>query len=136
HAIAAAREQLPQLKVRQQGLAGRDVPPLRIYTSEQGHSSIDKAAVALGLGLDSVLRVAVDERYQMNSQALAEAIIEDRRAGILPFCVVATVGSTSCTSIDPVAAISSICQREDLWLHVDAAHGGAAAVATEMRSVL
>jgi len=137
HAIAAAREQLPQLKIREQGLSGRsDVPLLRIYTSEQGHSSIDKAAVALGLGLESVRRVAVDEQYRMNPEALAEAIAEDRRAGILPFCVVATVGSTSCTSIDPVAAVASICEREDLWLHIDAAHGGAAAVATEMRYVL
>ena len=137
HAIAAAREQLAGLQFRERGLAGRaDVPPLRVYTSEQGHSSIDKAAVALGLGLDSVRRVAVDEQYRMNSQALEEAIAEDRGAGRLPFCVVATVGSTSCTSVDPVRAISDICEREGLWLHVDAAHGGAAAVVSEVRHVL
>lgn len=137
HAMAAAREHLADLKIRQSGLAGRsDVPQLRVYTSEQGHSSIDKAAVALGLGLDSVRRVAVNDQYQMDPERLQEAIAEDRSTGILPFCVVATVGSTSCTSIDPVGAIADICEREDLWLHVDAAHGGAAAVVPEMRYVL
>jgi aromatic-L-amino-acid decarboxylase len=112
------------------------VPQLHIYTSDQGHSSIDKAAVALGLGLDCVRRVAVNNQYQMNPQALAAAIAEDRRVGNLPFCVVATVGSTSCTSIDPISAIADICEREGLWLHVDAAYGGAAAVLPEMRHVL
>ncbi|HEX8087449.1 MAG TPA: pyridoxal-dependent decarboxylase [Blastocatellia bacterium] len=137
HAIAAAREQLTELKVRERGLSGRgNIPRLRIYTSDLGHSSIDKAALALGLGLDSVRRVAVDDQYQMYPQALEEAIAEDRGAGSLPFCVVATVGSTSCTSVDPVRAIAGICEREGLWLHVDAAHGGAAAVVPEMRYVL
>ena len=137
HAIAAAREQFAILEIRERGLAGRsDIPKLRIYTSDQGHSSIDKAAIALGLGLDSVRRVAVDDQYQMNPQALAEAIAEDRGNGSLPFCVVATVGTTSCTSIDPISAIAGVCERENLWLHVDAAQGGAAAVVPEMRHVL
>jgi aromatic-L-amino-acid decarboxylase len=137
HALAAAREQLADLQIRERGLAGRpEVPRLRIYTSEQGHSSIDKAAVALGLGLESVRRVAVDEAFSMAPRALAEAIAEDRRKGWRPCCVVATVGSTSCTSIDPIAEIAGICEREGLWLHVDAAYGGAAAVVPEMRQVL
>ncbi len=100
HAIAAAREQIAGLEIRERGLAGRsDVPQLRLYTSEQGHSSIDEAALVLGLGLESVRRVAVDDEYRMNPQALAGALAEDRRSGILPFCVAATVGSTSCTRI-------------------------------------
>jgi aromatic-L-amino-acid/L-tryptophan decarboxylase len=137
HALAAAREQIAGLEVRERGLAGRpDVPRLRLYTSEHGHSSIDKAAAALGLGLSGVRRVAVDEQYRMIPDALDAAIGEDRRAGLLPFCVVATVGTTSCASLDPVAAIAGVCEREALWLHVDAAHGGAAAVAPEMRHVL
>jgi aromatic-L-amino-acid decarboxylase len=137
HALAAAREQLVELQIREHGLAGRDdVPRLRLYTSEHGHSSIDKAALALGLGLDAVHRVAVDDEYRMLPEALAEAIAADRHAGYLPYCVVATVGTTSCTSIDPVAAVADICERESLWLHVDAAHGGAAAVVPEMRHVL
>lgn len=137
HALAAAREHLVELKIRELGLAGRgDVPRLRLYTSEYGHSSIDKAVVTLGLGLEGVRRVAVDNAYRMQPQALAEAIGEDRRAGILPFCVVATVGTTSCTSIDPIPDIAEICERERLWLHVDAAHGGAAAIVPEMNFIL
>lgn len=133
HALAAAREQLGDLKIRELGLAGRaDLPRLRIYTSEHGHSSIDKAAVALGLGLESVRRVAVDEAFRMLPDALTEAIGEDRRAGVLPFCVVATAGTTSCTSIDPLNEIATICEREKLWLHVDGAHGGAAAIVPEL----
>jgi aromatic-L-amino-acid decarboxylase len=78
HAIAAAREQLAELKIREYGLSGRSgMPPLRIYTSDQGHSSIDKAALALGLGLDSVRRVAVDDQYRLNPQALKESITKD-----------------------------------------------------------
>jgi aromatic-L-amino-acid decarboxylase len=137
HAIAAAREQLTDLRIRERGLPGRnDVPPLRLYTSELGHSSIEKAVVTLGLGLESVRTVAVDDTFRMQPRELSERIAADRQRGVRPFCVVATVGSTSCTSIDPVAEIAAICEREGLWLHVDAAHGGAAAVVPEMRHVL
>ena len=137
HALAAARETLADLRIRERGLAGRtDVPPLRLYTSEQGHSSIEKAVVTLGLGLESVRTVAVDDAYRMRPRALEEAIEADRCQGARPFCVVATVGSTSCTSIDPVAEIAAICDREGLWLHIDAAHGGAGAVVPELRHVL
>ncbi len=136
HAIAAAREQLAALNIRELGLAGRtDVPRLRIYTSEHGHSSIDKAALTLGLGLESVRRVAVDEAYRMLPAALDAAIREDRSAGVLPFCVVATAGTTSCTSIDPINEVAAICERERLWLHVDGAHGGAAAIVPELRTL-
>jgi len=137
HAIAAAREQLTDLRIREEGLAGRvEMPRLRVYTSEQAHSSIEKAAVTLGLGMAGVRQIPTDENFCMRSEALAEAIAEDRRNGWRPFCVVATVGSTSTTSIDPVPAIAEICERENLWLHVDAAYGGAAAVVPEMRHVL
>jgi aromatic-L-amino-acid decarboxylase len=137
HAIAAAREQLADLRLREEGLAGRrEVPRLRLYASEQAHSSIEKAAITLGLGMAGVRKIATDENFRMRADALADAIAEDRRNGWRPFCVVATVGSTSTTSIDPVAAIADICERENLWLHVDAAYGGAAAVVPEMRHVL
>jgi aromatic-L-amino-acid decarboxylase len=92
--------------------------------------------MALGLGMESVRRVEADDKYRMIPQALAAAIAEDRRNGVLPFCVVATVGSTSCTSIDPIPAIADVCEREGLWLHVDAAHGGAAAIVPELRHTL
>ncbi|HWP49718.1 MAG TPA: pyridoxal-dependent decarboxylase [Candidatus Limnocylindrales bacterium] len=137
HAIAAAREQLMDLQIREQGLAGRtEVPRLRLYTSEQAHSSVDKAAITLGIGLAGVRKIPVDEGFRMQPKALAQAINEDRRQGWRPFCVVATVGTTSTTSIDPVPEIAEICEREGLWLHVDGAYGGMAAVIPEMRHVL
>lgn len=136
-ALAAAREALPELNVREQGLAGRpEVPRLRLYTSEQAHSSIEKAAIVLGLGQAGVRKIPVDAEFRLRPAALAEAIAEDVPAGWKPFCVVATVGTTSTTSIDPVPAIAEICALHKLWLHVDAAYAGAAAILPERRDVL
>ncbi len=136
HAIAAAREAFSDLNIREQGMAGRpDCPRLILYCSEHAHSSIDKAAIALGLGLNSVRKISADEKYRMRPKELALAIEEDRRQGWRPFCVVATVGTTSTTSIDPVQAIADICERENLWLHVDAAYGGSAAIVPEKRYI-
>ena len=137
HALAAARELDPALRVREEGLAGRpEVPRLRVYCSEEAHSSVEKAAVALGLGLAGVRRVATDAELRLEPAALEAAIAEDRAAGVRPLAVVATVGTTSTTAVDPVPAIAEICAREGLWLHVDAAYGGAAALLPEMRWVL
>jgi aromatic-L-amino-acid/L-tryptophan decarboxylase len=133
-ALAAARE-AADLDVRQRGLAGRtDVPPLRVYTSEHAHSSVEKAAIALGLGRDGVRLIPVDERYRMHVDALTEAIREDVRFGYRPIAIVPTVGTTSTTSVDPLASI--VGRRRELeaelghrlWVHVDAAYGGLAAV--------
>ena len=136
HALAAARDVVVP-DVRTRGLAGRrDVPPLRVYTSEQSHSSIDKAAITLGLGQDSVRKIATDNRFRMRTDALRDAIEGDRAEGALPVAVVATVGTTSTTSIDPVPDIATICEREGLWLHVDAAYAGAAALVPETAGVL
>jgi aromatic-L-amino-acid decarboxylase len=136
HAIAAARENL-NLDIREQGLSGRpDLPLLRLYASEQSHSSIEKALIALGLGQRSLCKIAADAEFRMDARALARSVEEDRRVGFLPFCVVATVGTTSTTSIDPVPAIADVCEREKLWLHVDAAYAGSAAVVPEMRHIL
>lgn len=137
HAIAAAREQVTGLNIREKGMAGRpELPRLRFYCSEQAHSSIDKAAIALGIGLEGLRKIPVDESFRMKPGALAQAIAEDRRAGWLPFCAVATVGTTSTTSIDPVPALAEICEKEGLWLHVDAAYGGSAALLPELRHIL
>ncbi len=136
-AIAAARESLKDLNIREEGLAGRpEVPRLRLYMSEQSHSSIDKAAITLGIGHKGVRKVPVDENFRMNTQALDDAIREDIQAGWKPFCVVATVGTTSTTSVDPVGDIASICARHNLWLHVDAAYAGSAAIVPEHRDIL
>jgi aromatic-L-amino-acid decarboxylase len=136
-ALAAAREAKPELDIRARGMAGRtDLPRLRVYTSRHAHSSIDKAALALGIGLENVVHVDVDDDFRMRPDALAAAIADDSANGFLPLACVATIGTTSTTSIDPVPAIAEICRRESIWLHVDGAYGGVAAIVPEMRHVL
>lgn len=136
HAIAAAREAL-NLRVREDGMSGRgDLPLLRVYCSEQAHSSVEKAVIALGLGQRSLRKIPTDAEFRLRPDALAAAVEEDLGAGALPFCVVATVGTTSTTSIDPVPAVARICEQHHLWLHVDAAYAGSAAVVPEMRHIL
>src|SRR5688500_14030243 len=128
HALAAAREAVVP-HVRTAGLSGRtDVGRLRVYCSEQAHSSVDKAVILLGFGQDAIRRVACDREFRMQTDALARAISEDRAAGWIPLAAVATVGTTSSTSLDPVDAIAAICEQERIWLHVDAAYAGVAAM--------
>jgi aromatic-L-amino-acid decarboxylase len=136
YALAAAREFAADLEVRDLGLSGRRLPRLRVYCSEEAHSSVDKAVATLGLGYGGVRRVATDSELRMSSAALAAVIDADRKAGIRPLAVVATVGTTSTTAIDPVREVARICESEGLWLHVDTAYGGSAAVIPEMRWVL
>jgi len=136
-ALAAAREARPELEIRERGMAGRtDLPRLRVYGSEHMHSSVDKGALALGIGLENVVKIGTDDEYRMRPDALAAAIASDRASGYLPLACVATVGTTSSTSIDPVPAIAEICRRENVWLHVDGAYGGMLAIVPEYRFVL
>jgi aromatic-L-amino-acid decarboxylase len=133
-ALAAARHRLPEAAIRERGMAGRpDLPPLTVYASDQAHSSFDKAAMTLGFGLEQVRRVPSDGEFRMDPAALAATIAEDRAAGRRPVAVVATIGTTSTTSVDPVEAIADLCARHGLWLHVDAAYAGSAAVCPELR---
>jgi len=133
-ALAVARHSLPGLDVRVKGLAGRPAaPPLTVYASDQAHSSIDKAAIVLGVGQENVRRVASDESFRMSVPALAGAIARDRAEGRLPMAVVATAGTTSTTSVDPIPEIADLCAREKIWLHVDAAYAGPAAICPELR---
>ena len=135
--LAAARESRPELAVRERGMAGRaDLPRLRVYASEHVHSSVDKGALALGIGLENVVKIAADDEFRMRPDALAAAIAADRALGYLPLACVATVGTTSTSSIDPVPAIAEICRRENVWLHVDGAYGGMLAIVPEFRSIL
>jgi aromatic-L-amino-acid decarboxylase len=131
-ALAAARE-AAGLGGSTRGLATSPAGRQRIYASTEAHSSIDKAAMTLGLGRESVVKVATNERLEMDPAALAEAIAEDRAAGHTPIAIVATIGSTASTSVDPVAAIADVAEREGLWLHVDAAYAGAVALIPERR---
>src|SRR5262249_36697932 len=136
HAIAAAREGVER-RIREEGMSGRkDLPLLRVYASEQAHSSIDKGIITLGLGQRALRKIPTDKDFRMDVNALAAAIEEDKRAGFLPFCIVATVGTTSTSSVDPVPKIVPICDEHAMWLHVDAAYAGSAAVVPELRNVL
>ncbi len=136
HALAAARHRAVA-DVRTRGLAGRpDLGPLRVYASEQAHSSIDKAIMTLGLGHDALARIPADAEFRMRPDALREAVAADRARGATPLAVVATVGTTSTTSVDPVRPIARLCADERIWLHVDAAYAGVAALVPETRHVL
>jgi len=136
HAIAAAREGVEQ-RIREEGMSGRpDLPLLRVYVSEQAHSSIEKGVITLGLGQRGLRKIPTDSEFRMDPKALAAAIEEDKRNGYLPFCIVATVGTTSTSSIDPVREIIPIGEEHAMWLHVDAAYAGSAAVVPELRNIL
>jgi aromatic-L-amino-acid decarboxylase len=133
HALAAAREvAIPG--VREHGLAGRGaIGQARVYCSEHAHSSVDKAVSTLGLGLSSLRRIPSDERFRLRADLLRQAIEDDFAAGHRPVAVVATVGTTATTSVDPVDEIATICEQHGIWLHVDAAYAGVAAMLPECR---
>lgn len=137
YALTAARETVAELEARRRGLAGRpEVPRLRLYVSIETHSSVEKAAIVLGIGQEGVAKIPADAEFRLDVAALAAAIEQDLAAGWRPFAVVATVGTTSTTSIDPVPAIADLAERHGLWLHVDAAYGGPVAILPERRAVL
>ncbi len=129
-ALAAAREQAYP-DVRKTGLSGR--PAGAVYCSELAHSSIDKACVVLGFGTEGLRKIPTEAAFRLDVGALAARITEDRAAGRVPVAVVATAGTTTVTSVDPLAAHADLCERERIWLHVDAAYAGSAAVLREMR---
>lgn len=136
YALAAARE-AAGVQIREEGMAGRaDLPPLAVYTSTQAHSSVDKAAIALGIGRRWTRHIETEAEFRMRPDLLEQAVTADLAAGVKPLAVVATVGTTSSTSIDPVSTIADVCERYGLWLHVDAAYGGAAAILPSHRHVL
>jgi aromatic-L-amino-acid/L-tryptophan decarboxylase len=132
YALAAARE-FANLGIHERGIGGQ---LLRVYCSAEAHSSVDKAVITLGLGSEGLRHIPVDDRFRMRPELLAEAIVEDRAAGMHPLAVVATTGTTGTTSIDPVPEIADICERERMWLHVDASYAGIAAIVPEKRYVL
>ena len=133
HALAAARER-SGTDIRGRGLAGRDdLPTYRIYASDQAHSSVQKAAIVLGIGEQNVVRIGTDADFRMDVRALRDAIDADIRAGRKPLAVVATIGTTSTGSVDPVPEISELCEAKAIWLHVDAAYGGALGALKEGR---
>lgn len=121
-ALAGARE-----------AASDDGARMRVYASVEAHSSIEKACMTLGLGRDALVRIQTNDRFEMRVDELREAIARDRKADLRPIAVVATVGTTSSTSVDSVKEAAAIAEAEGLWLHVDAAYAGAVAIAPELR---
>jgi len=122
--------------VRTNGLTGRGSGAFRVYCSEHAHSSVDKAVIVLGLGHENLRRIPADAEFRMRADLLAAAVADDRRAGHVPLAVVATVGTTSVASVDPVPAVADVCASERLWLHVDAAYAGTAAILPELRAAI
>jgi aromatic-L-amino-acid decarboxylase len=132
HVLAVAREEAAP-STRKLGLINRDLPRLRIYTSDQAHSSAEKAAIALGIGEENVQRVETDADFRIDVNALRKTIARDVRHNFKPLAVIATVGTTSSASVDSVPEIAKICQEQRMWLHIDAAYGGAFAMLPEYK---
>lgn len=133
HALAMAREKL-NLGIRENGMSGRtDLPLLRVYCSEQTHNSIDKAVILLGLGQNSLVKIPTNERFEMDTEKLRARVDEDKARGYLPMCVIPTVGTTSSSSVDNVERVADICEREKIFLHVDTAYAGSAAIVPELQ---
>jgi aromatic-L-amino-acid/L-tryptophan decarboxylase len=132
HALAVAREEAAP-STRKLGLTNRDLPRFRIYTSDQAHSSVEKAAIALGLGEENVQRVSSDAEFRLDVAALRKMIAQDRQSGFQPLAVIATVGTTSTAAVDPIPEIAKVCRDEKLWLHIDGAYGGGFAILAEYK---
>lgn len=130
HALAVAREEATE-SMRRVGFTGRKLPVFRIYASDQAHSSIEKAAIALGLGEVNVRRVPSDASFRLKIPVLQAMIDEDLAMDCRPLAIVATVGTTSTASVDPVREIADICRQNQIWLHIDAAYGGGLALLPE-----
>jgi aromatic-L-amino-acid/L-tryptophan decarboxylase len=134
HALAVAREEAAPA-TRKLGLTSRKLPRFRIYTSDQAHSSAEKAAIALGLGEANVVRVASDSDFRMNVDGLREALAKDLAQILKPMAVIATVGTTSTASVDPIPEIAKVCRENNIWLHIDGAYGGGFALLPELKSL-
>ncbi|UCC92918.1 MAG: DegT/DnrJ/EryC1/StrS family aminotransferase [Thermoplasmata archaeon] len=130
-AILSARETVTNHTINETGFVGKGI--LTAYCSTETHSSIEKGVKIAGLGKENLRKVPVDAQYAMDPEALEAAIEADKAQGRLPTIVVATVGTTGSTAIDPIRAIGEVCDRQGVWLHVDAAHAGTALVCPEFR---
>jgi aromatic-L-amino-acid/L-tryptophan decarboxylase len=133
HALAVAREEAAPF-ARERGLAGRaDLPRFRVYASDQAHNAAEKAAIALGIGKENVCRVPSDGEFRMEIPHLRKMIAVDRQSGFKPIAVIATAGTTSTASVDPIAELAGLCREEKVWFHIDAAYGGGFAILPEYK---
>ncbi len=120
-ALITARETFSKFKINQEGLRNN---LLRVYCSEEAHSSVEKAVKIMGLGRQSLVKIKTDKHLAMSVTALQQAIEDDLKQGLKPFCVVAAIGTTGTTAVDPLKAIAALCKKHQIWLHVDAAYAG------------
>jgi aromatic-L-amino-acid decarboxylase len=134
-ALTVARDSRLGDEGRRMGLQGR-TSRLIAYTSDSVHASIDKAISILGLGLDSLHRIPSDEHFQLSPDRLLDQIRLDRKAGLTPFCVIASAGTVTTGAIDPIDALADLCEEEDLWLHVDGAYGAFGILSDRIRPLL
>jgi aromatic-L-amino-acid/L-tryptophan decarboxylase len=135
-ALLAARERATGGETNRTGMSlrsGGAAAPLTVYASDQTHSSVDKAVRIAGIGSDNLRRVPTGEHLAMSAESLDRILTEDRAAGMIPCMVVATVGTTSTGAIDPIRQIGEVCRRHGVWLHIDAAMAGSAAICPEFR---
>jgi aromatic-L-amino-acid decarboxylase len=133
-AIITARERITGFNVNNNGANSAGI--LRVYCSEQAHSSVEKAVKICGIGKKNLVKVPVKEDFSMDPEKLGEAIKSDKKNGFIPCCVVATIGTTGTTAVDPLKAIGTICGENDIWLHVDAAMAGTALILPEFQWML
>lgn len=134
HALAVAREEAVPA-TRKLGLINRDLPRFRIYTSDEAHSAAEKAAITLGIGEENVRRLPSDDQFRMDVSLLRQMIAQDREQDFQPLAVIATVGTTSSASVDPIPEIAKICRENKVWLHIDGAYGGGFAMVPEYKWV-
>jgi aromatic-L-amino-acid decarboxylase len=130
-AILTAREKITGHKINEEGLY--DFKKLRVYCSDQAHSSVDKAVKIAGIGIKNLIKIRTRTDYSLDPEKLREEIEKDKKAGLIPCCVVATIGTTGVTAIDPLKEIGKVCSENGIWLHVDAALGGTALILPEYR---
>jgi aromatic-L-amino-acid decarboxylase len=130
-AILTAREKTTGFSINENGAAGSGI--LRVYCSEQAHSSVEKAVKISGIGRKNIVKIPVRDDFSMDALKLDEAINHDLESGFKPCCVIATIGTTGTASVDPIRAIGEICKKNDIWLHVDAAMGGTALILPEFQ---
>ena len=129
-AIIAARESISGFNVNSKGFEENN---LRIYCSSETHSSVDKAVKIAGIGHENLIKIEVDQAFRLKPDQLEKAIVKDINNGNIPICVIATIGTTSSTAVDPVKDIAGICRKHNCWLHVDAAYAGSAMVLHDYR---
>ena len=130
-AILSAREKITAYGINESGFCGNE--KLRVYCSSEAHSSVEKAVKIAGIGSKNLVKIATDDQFRMNPALLRKAIEEDKAKGFVPLCVVAAIGTTGCTAIDPLAEIAHVCEEFRTWLHVDAAFAGTALLLPEYR---